>query len=64
MQILRLTTPKLKNVWGPVLHSSDVDLSLGAPFAQNDIAVGGRWVGWGGRGARGVGHFDNCHSGL
>ena len=41
MQILRLTT---KCVWGPVLHPSDVDLSLGAPFAQNDSRGGMRAV--------------------
>jgi hypothetical protein len=26
-----LTIPKLKNVWGPVPHPSDEDLSLGTP---------------------------------
>jgi hypothetical protein len=31
MQILRLTTPKLKYVWGPFPHPSDEDLSPGTP---------------------------------
>jgi hypothetical protein len=31
LQILRLTTPKLKSVWGPFPHPSDEDLSPGTP---------------------------------
>jgi len=31
MLILRLTTPKLKDVWGPFPHPSDEDQSLGTP---------------------------------
>ena len=31
MQILRLTTPKQKSVWGPFPHPSDEDLSPGTP---------------------------------
>ena len=30
-QILRLTIPKLKSVWGPFPHPSDEDLSPGTP---------------------------------
>jgi hypothetical protein len=30
-QILRLNTPKLKEVWVPVPHPSDEDLSPGTP---------------------------------
>jgi len=39
MQILRLTTPKLKSVWGLVPRARDEDLSLRAPFAQGDKLV-------------------------
>ena len=35
-QILRLTTPELKDVRDPVPHPCDEDLSPGTPFAQND----------------------------
>jgi len=31
MQVLRLTTPRLKSAWGPIPHPSDEDLSPGTP---------------------------------
>ena len=45
MQILRLTTPKLKSVWGPFPHPSDEDLSPGTPVRKDDRSFYGMGFG-------------------
>jgi hypothetical protein len=43
-QILRLTTPKLKGVWGPFPHPSDEDLSPGTPVRSATVVVVKLWL--------------------